>query len=367
MEFFLTFILIFSFISAIISIFYSLYLIIISLFLIIISIICLFFVFNINIFKYISIYGISIILIPFFLFPFLVNNKKKLLIKFLNFSSINDYKIENIKARVLDIQSFSNLKFNYSIKIQLIDYNFIFLINTINDTKLEVDDIILIRSLKLNKNINDRYFFKSSILNILYVPFLRYKILNRQRFTLNKTLYNLKSDLDRSLQLKLDSLSYLLFNSIFLGKPIFDDKFYIKDRFKLIGILHYLARSGLHLAIINSILLSILFVFSLNSYLLSILSIIIVYLYRLLTYDSISFLRSFFMIIIYNLSKLFSLNLTSLSILYISALIMLINNPFIIIYADFQLSFFFTLIILIFNKINNIKRLILLKHDLYIT
>jgi len=332
----------------------------------------LFIIFLIYYFDNLNFYKLLFYIFNIFLYLLgytLVNNRLYHFNNALQFEKSNNYEINNIKALVKDISYNSDNRFKYNIKINLVDYNFIYDLYLLKNPKVEIDDIIIINSLKLSKNHNNysyKNFLKNGSINRIFQPFLNYNLIER-RFTFKKIINKLRYDLEKSLSKKFDTISYNLFKAIFLGHSIKIDEFNIKDKFKFLGLSHYLARSGLHLTIINNILMFILFLFPINGLLINIFSIIILFIYKLLTYDSVSFLRSFLMILIYNISKIINYRITALSILFLSGIFLLIYNPFYLIFLDFQLSFFFTFIILIFNKLNNIKKIILLKREIDIS
>ena len=152
-------------------------------------------------------------------------------------------------------------------------------------------------------------------------------------------------------------LTKTLYLSIFCGKKIKSaTTTHMKKIFQCWGISHHLARSGLHLVILIS-LLSLLFSFipcSSSTKELWILSLLFIYYFT--TYSSVAFMRAFYMYIFYVICKQFYLPSNSIHILLVTALVVLTYNPHHIFFLDFQLSFTITLLILWFcQSKQNIK------------
>lgn len=154
-------------------------------------------------------------------------------------------------------------------------------------------------------------------------------------------------------------LTHTLYLSIFCGKKIKSiETTSIKKIFQYWGISHQLARSGLHLVILIS-LLSLLFSFvpcSASNKQLLILSLLVIY--YLTTYSSVAFMRAFYMYIFYVACKHFYLPSNSVHILLVTALLILSLNPHHIFFLDFQLSFGITLLILWFCQKTQISKTI---------
>lgn len=154
-------------------------------------------------------------------------------------------------------------------------------------------------------------------------------------------------------------LTHTLYLSIFCGKKVKSiETTATKKLFQYWGISHHLARSGLHLVILIS-LLSLLFSLipcSASNKQLLILSLLVIY--YLTTYSSVAFMRAFYMYIFYVVCKQFYLPSNSVHILLVTALLILSLNPHHIFFLDFQLSFSITLLILWFCQKTQIAKTI---------
>ena len=149
-----------------------------------------------------------------------------------------------------------------------------------------------------------------------------------------------------------------MFSSIFFGnkhnKKYFFEK--SKNQFKCWGILHFIARSGLHLMLFI-FLWQLLFrlipiPFAYKQWILIIFGIV----YFFLSWASISFLRALFIFFAYKISPFFNTRVNLLHFLSLTALFMLINNPVLLFFLDFQLSFGLTFALVLFGQLQRQKK-----------
>ncbi len=142
--------------------------------------------------------------------------------------------------------------------------------------------------------------------------------------------------------------NYFLFRTIFLGDNQQLEK-NIRDLFSSFGIQHYLARSGLHIAIIIDILFILLIFLGLNSFYITIVQTIILALFYIFSYESISFFRAFMMLLLQSLSSIFHIQTTSLHILSTVSLLVLVFWPSEFLLLSTQLTFGTTAILCLIN------------------
>ena len=144
-------------------------------------------------------------------------------------------------------------------------------------------------------------------------------------------------------------LTKTLYLSIFCGKKIKSaTTTQMKKIFQCWGISHHLARSGLHLVILISLLLLLFSCIPCSSSKKQILILGLLFIYYATTYSSVAFMRAFYMYIFYVICKQLHLPSNSVHILLITALLILSLNPHHLFFLDFQLSFSITLLILWF-------------------
>lgn len=144
-------------------------------------------------------------------------------------------------------------------------------------------------------------------------------------------------------------LTKTLYLSIFCGKKIKSaTTTRMKKTFQYWGISHHLARSGLHLVILISLLSFFLAFIPWGSSKKQLFILILLWIYYATTYSSVAFMRAFYMYIFYVLCKQLYLPSNSVHILLLTALFVLTLNPHHLFFLDFQLSFSITLLILWF-------------------
>ena len=208
---------------------------------------------------------------------------------------------------------------------------------------LQAGDLVACPTLFLRACSNEnykRYLIKEHILG--HVTSNRpFKVLKRPSYSLNRWLTNKRNSILEHTSSAVSPRTFTLFASIFFGKKELSSEHMepIKDQFKIWGILHYLARSGLHV---------LLFVI-LWSWLLSwvpipfnakqIVMALLIMGYHILSWPSISFIRSILLFLMYKLCLLRDLQINTLHLLSLVCITILLINPFQLFFLDFQLSF----------------------------
>lgn len=178
----------------------------------------------------------------------------------------------------------------------------------------------------------------------------------------NPSIHMQQMDLLRTLPLlatkhNFSELTKTLYLSIFCGKKIKSaTTTHMKKIFQCWGISHHLARSGLHLVILISLLSWLFSLIPCSSSKKQLCMLTILFVYYATTYSSIAFMRAFYMYIFYTFCKQLELPSNSVHILLITSLLILSCNPHHLFFLDFQLSFGITLLILWFcQTAQNIK------------
>ena len=166
-------------------------------------------------------------------------------------------------------------------------------------------------------------------------------VLDRPKFSLQHWLTKQRNNITQQLATKLSPHTFTLLASIFWGKKELDTNQIesIKEKFKIWGILHYLARSGLHV-LLFIILWNWLFGFiPLPFWLKQVLLTLVVLFYHIISWPSISFIRSLILFLFYKICALVNLQINTLHLLALTTIIVLLMNPFQLFFLDFQLSF----------------------------
>ncbi|MFT6765546.1 MAG: ComEC/Rec2-related protein [Alteromonas naphthalenivorans] len=157
------------------------------------------------------------------------------------------------------------------------------------------------------------------------------------------------------LRKKFSRQTFSLFSSLFIGNrnPVTNTLAPHKQHFKKWGILHHLARSGLHL-----IVFIMIWHFLLNSLPLSFACKHFIISFFLLTYflfswSSLSFLRAFIVYALYKAGTFAQSKVHPLHAICSVCLLLLLHNPFHVFFLDFQLSFLLSFCLLWITHIDH--------------
>lgn len=229
-----------------------------------------------------------------------------------------------------------------------------------DDTDVCVGDYCIFPNLKCSAaHTQDftRYLIKEQVDIIAFAKTFNYTLEHRPNWSLRRYVYTHKMRLLDSLKLKLSPPTFLFFTSLFLGnraciKELLEDT---NEQFKTWGISHFLARSGLHLALFifiwHLIFSCIPLSFGVKQFILTLLSI----LYFILTWTSAPFTRSFALFMINKLFLCLRIPFNLLHALTCVCLCFLLYCPLYLFFLDFQLSFALTFALAWFNQLSSIK------------
>lgn len=153
--------------------------------------------------------------------------------------------------------------------------------------------------------------------------------------------------------------TYALFSSLFLGykwnEPIEKNRETF-NAFKFWGISHYLARSGMHLAVLIILWYIIISYIPLSWYKKQWILIISSLFYFICTWTSISFLRALISFIFGRIFLCLNEPFIFIHIISLTALSMLIYNPTILFFLDFQLSFGMTFLLAWLTNVSQLRK-----------
>lgn len=209
--------------------------------------------------------------------------------------------------------------------------------------KLEPGDTIIVQQCNFAQHERNKPFtqhlIRSGVNLTLYKPQLLKKKNQANAATFNRA--RLQANFLQTVNKKLFSYTAALFNSIFLGcKHVAQKKaLAIKQHFRQWGIEHYLARSGLHMALLAFLWLLILSSIPINLNIKMLLLLACSALYAFYTYASISFVRTLLLFCAYKLLCLWDAPINTLHTITLLTLGLILANPIQIIFLDFQLSF----------------------------
>lgn len=204
------------------------------------------------------------------------------------------------------------------------------------NSKVSIGDKLIVKG-EFNKNLN----LTKGIIG-------DYKIIEYEEFKndIISKIYKRRIKLFKKISQKLGTKKAALISSVAFGYKSELDKDY-KSLMKNLGISHIISISGMHLALVYSILRK---VFGVK------LSLIIAFIYVLFTGAPASAIRAYIMILILNLGIVFKRNYSPLAAISLAGIILLLIKPYEIYDLGFIFSFLATLGIILFNKKLN-KRL----------
>jgi len=187
------------------------------------------------------------------------------------------------------------------------------------------------------------YLIKEKILASLFTRKASYAIEERPAYSFTRYVHQKRVALARALQAKMPQKTFGYFSSIFLGNKQNRAIQEATPYFKAWGIVHHLARSGLHIAIF--ILIWVLIFSSLPLFFLlkQGLLVLLCLTYAILSWTSISFMRSLTVFLLYELGICCNKQTNAFYLLLLTAISVLFLNPTQLFFLDFQLSFGLTL------------------------
>ena len=138
------------------------------------------------------------------------------------------------------------------------------------------------------------------------------------------------------------------FSLFIIGENNLDNE--IKDSFKINGISHLFAISGMHITLFISILTLILKKMIKNKKIILLLITLFLLFYMFITNYSVSVVRASLLTILININKLYKLNIRTLKLLIYIFLICLSYNPYYIYQVGFVFTFLITFTLILFSK-----------------
>jgi len=231
-------------------------------------------------------------------------------------------------------------------------------IKTKSNINFEIGDIIELENIFFRRISNKDfmlYMIKEHIAGYLYMKNLKFKLLKHPRFSIMRSIKNVRNRLLETIHKKLSLKTFTLVASIFFGKKLLDEQIIdgIRSNFQAWGIVHHLARSGLHLIIFIALLTFILGFLPIPFLIKELLLLLMVLFYSAISWTSLSFLRAIALFILYKFSSIQTLQTNGIHLISLVAIIILIRNPYQLFFLDFQLSFMFTISIAWIARIKN--------------
>lgn len=268
----------------------------------------------------------------------------------------------NIPFKVLDITKTGNTTWSFCTKLSQTrkDGSYNMLLYTKKRPTCAVDDLCVSR-LEFKKPAYTefcRYLFKEQTIATGFSYGFKPLIIDSPTFSIHKKLYTIREKLLTGIATQCSRTTSSLFASLCLGNKKIFKKELKKPKlyFRSWGIVHHLARSGLHLIIVLFIWY-LLFSIIPISYPVKTFGIsTVATLFALFSFEGISFTRSLTIFFITQVLLYYNQQTNGLHLLLTVASLFLFYNPFLIFSLDFQLSFFITLLLCLFSLINRQKR-----------
>jgi len=288
------------------------------------------------------------------------------------FDKINN-KTLDITTTINDIKPIEGKRYNFSIlgkikqaknstnklKMKMGDKNL--KIYTKTKPKINIGDTIIIKNLKLKAPKNNsfiKHLMKENIAITLFANKLDYEVIRKPKYSVQKWIFTKRNQLFCNIKSKMPPITFGIFSSIFLGSKNIGKKSLekLKLRFKNWGILHFLARSGLHLIIFLLLCEFILKYIPLYFVAKQLILITIGIIYLFLSWPSLSFIRAFGAFLFYKISPILNRKPDLPYIIMLICFAMLLYNPIYLFFLDFQLSFGLTFALSFFNQARAQKR-----------
>lgn len=217
-----------------------------------------------------------------------------------------------------------------------------------------VNDSIVIKNFKYKVPDKNSFFYflmKEGVHATLFLHKNNYEIITHQHRSLQRIIHELRHRILAGITQKCSQLTTTLVASIFLGNRLCVKEQYqhIKQLFANWGILHFLARSGIHMVMFIFFLQYFLRLIPAPFLLKQLLLITLSAIYTILSWHSVSFSRALLTFVWYKLCQLGTVQTSTAHIIILLSCIFLIYNPLLLFFLDFQLSFGITLTLAITN------------------
>ncbi len=264
------------------------------------------------------------------------------------YNKIINYKIDGDK---LSLTLTNNLIGTYYFKTEDEKNNF-HNIYSLNDT-IKLKGTLMLAS---NNTIPNTFNYKK----YLYHKNIKY-ILNVESFNKIKSNKNIFYKLKNYFYKKINNLKYndYIYAFILGDSTHIDNDSY--NNYKINGVTHLFALSGLHVSLFSSILLLILNKLKINEKLSFILSSIFLLLFSFIASFTPSILRAVIFFILSNINKIYYFYIKPKNLLYLTFIILVFINPNYIFNIGFILSFTITFFILLTNENIKITKFSILK------
>lgn len=185
------------------------------------------------------------------------------------------------------------------------------------------------------------YLCRENVAGTSFAEKLPCKTIHRPAASWSNWIFWQRELLQIKLRKKMSPVTFSLFSSLFFGNrdAVKTHMEEYKQSFKLWGIMHHLARSGLHLVIFIFLWSFFLNFIPARFWVKHLTTFILTTLYLLFSWPSISFLRALGSFVFYKLGVIGNYNLHPIHIASSVCFVLLVQSPVNLLFLDFQLSF----------------------------
>jgi len=228
--------------------------------------------------------------------------------------------------------------------------------------ELRIGDTIWIDNITIkppNENGFGRYLMRNGVVGTAFVPRPEIAVVHRPAWSFWRAVWEKRQAMLCQMQKQLSPQAFALYSSLFLGNRAVCRKELdrLTPSFQQWGIMHYLARSGLHLVIFAAVW-ALLFRFIPVSLLWKqLMLIVLAVIYALFSWLSLSFVRAFAVFMLYQLCGMLRLPFHFLYCLTLVCFVVVLLNPVQVLFLDFQLSFALTFALGWFGLLRRAERL----------
>ena len=195
----------------------------------------------------------------------------------------------------------------------------------------------------------DRSLAREEIAATFFMPRLYESTLEKKSFyyCIKRFWHYQRRLLYERLRNKCSPEMFTYFSALFFGNKQTADYTSVKDVFSRWGITHYLARSGLHIVILIMLWSMLFGLVPLPFWLKNILLLVLLYVYSMMSWASLSFYRAVWLFVLYSGALFLRRRPATLHLFSIATATTLIISPLYAFFLDFQLSFGLTLVLLV--------------------
>lgn len=226
-------------------------------------------------------------------------------------------------------------------------------IKTKEKAHIDVGDAIFLENIHIKSPKNDDhrlFYLRSNILATVYTTAFPGFLINRPRLSLNRYLIHKRNKIIEDIRDKLSPGAFALYTTLFFGRKLGDYEMHEEQNqlFQNWGIVHYLARSGLHVALLLTFWRYAILVLPLPFVAKEIFLLLFIIVYSLISWSSISFIRALCMFALHWYCRINLRASHPFYILVVAFAIIVFFCPYEIYALDFQLTFALTAALLFF-------------------